>query len=309
MLKVVPNYYTAFRCVGGECRHNCCIGWEIGIDEESLSRYRALPKPWQERFDKHVSHGDEPHFIVDENERCPFLNHQNLCDIQLAFGETQLCVICREHPRFHNELPERTESGVGLCCEAAARLILGEREPLTLCYSGTEEQPDAIVDLRDRLLAVLRDRSCSVNERCVRMLAECNTTPPPYTMAEWCNVLLSLERLDPAWTDTVKLLKQSADTAEFERYMADRQTEYEQLVAYFVYRHVAGAATKEDAAVRARFAVLSYQVLSAIGAVLFTKTGHFTFEEHCELARAFSAEIEYSDENLDILWDTLGGID
>ena len=140
------------------------------------------------------------------------------------------------------------------------------------------------------------------------MLSECGTAMPPHDLAAWCDVFLSLERLDPAWGDTVSLLKRAADTDGFNRYMAKRQTEYEQLLVYFVYRHVANASTEEDAAVRARFAVLCYTVLYAIGAVLFTKNGHFTFEEHCELARAFSAEIEYSDENLDILWDTLGGI-
>ncbi len=308
MLKVVPHYYAAFRCVGGKCRHNCCIGWEIGIDDDSLSRYRALPSPWNERLARHIAFDKGAHFITDEHDRCPFLNAANLCDIQAAFGEDRLCVICREHPRFHNELPYRTESGLGLCCEEAARLILGEQKPLSLCYSGTEEQPDALVALRDRLLSVLCDRSLSIEERCTRMLAECGTAMPPYSLAEWCEVFLSLERLDPTWGDTVLLLKQPADTAEFDRYMADRQTEYEQLLSYFVYRHAANAPTEKELAVRARFAVLCYTVVYAIGAVLFTKNGHFTFEEQCELARAFSAEIEYSDENLDILWDTLGGI-
>ena len=308
MLKVVPHYYAAFRCVGGECRHNCCIGWEIGIDDDSLTRYGSLPAPWRERLAKHIAFDEGAHFITDAHDRCPFLNTANLCDIQAAFGEEQLCVICREHPRFHNELPYRLESGLGLCCEAAAKLILGDLQPFSLCYSGTEEQPDALVALRDRLLAVLRDRSLTIDERCTRMLAECGTVMPPYSLAEWCGVFLSLEHLDPAWSNTVLLLKQTADTASFNRYMAKRQTEYEQLLAYFVYRHAANAPTEEDLAVRAQFAVLCYTVLSAIGAVLFTKNGHFTFEEHCELARAFSAEIEYSDENLDILWDTLGGI-
>jgi hypothetical protein len=71
---------------------------------------------------------------------------------------------------------------------------------------------------------------------------------------------------------------------------------------------VANAATLEQAAVRTLFAVLGYVVLYALGAVLWTKNGVFSFEEQCDLARAFSAEIEYSDENFYILLDALGGV-
>ena len=30
---VYPDYYPEFRCSASACKHNCCIGWEIDIDE------------------------------------------------------------------------------------------------------------------------------------------------------------------------------------------------------------------------------------------------------------------------------------
>ena len=27
----VPDYYPNFRCKTGDCRHPCCIGWDIAI--------------------------------------------------------------------------------------------------------------------------------------------------------------------------------------------------------------------------------------------------------------------------------------
>ncbi|MBR2406920.1 MAG: flagellin lysine-N-methylase [Clostridia bacterium] len=311
MLTVVPNYYTAFRCIGSRCRHNCCIGWEIDIDDTTLARYRALDGAWRQRFDAHVANDEVPHFITDESGRCPFLNAENLCDIQLELDDGCLCEICREHPRFHNRLPGRVESGLGLCCEEAARLILGQRELMHLCCSGTDEADDAILALRDHVIALLQDRTLSIPERCEAMLALCNTAMPQATPAEWARVLLQLERLDSAWEDTLLLLQNEWHTADlngFRSHMSDRQTPYEQLLVYFVYRHFANADSVSSAAARACFAVLGYTVLEALGAVLFTKHGSFTFEQFCELARAFSAEVEYSDENLDILWDTLGGV-
>ena len=38
----VPDYYENFRCIGSFCRDNCCIGWEIDIDSEALSKYMTL---------------------------------------------------------------------------------------------------------------------------------------------------------------------------------------------------------------------------------------------------------------------------
>ena len=131
MLHIVPDYYKEFRSIAGACRHSCCIGWEIDIDADSAARYAAAGGELGCRLQKHIDFtADPPHFILGENERCPFLNSANLCDIYAQLGEQALCGICTDHPRFHNELPGRTETGLGLCCEEAARLILGRTAPV-----------------------------------------------------------------------------------------------------------------------------------------------------------------------------------
>lgn len=38
-----PAYYKAFRCIGSDCTENCCIGWEINVDEDSLAYYETVP--------------------------------------------------------------------------------------------------------------------------------------------------------------------------------------------------------------------------------------------------------------------------
>ena len=308
VLTVVPDYYAAFRCIGGGCRHNCCIGWEIDIDETALTRYRSLEEPWRSRMEQCVDTTEAPHFRLGQDERCPFLNNDHLCEIQRAFGEDYLCDICREHPRFHNELPDRIESGVGLCCEAAAELVLGKRETTVLVGAAPSE--DELLTLRDTLFALLQDRTRSVPERCDAVLAQCRTAMPQVTPPEWAQVLLSLERLDPAWGALLQRLQaewKQADVVGFDRAMAERQTEYEQWLVYLIYRHFANATDPRDAAARACFAVLGYTVLHALGAVLWTANGEFSFEQQCELAQSFSAELEYSDENLYILWEMMEG--
>lgn len=111
-----PNYYKKFKCIKGECKHSCCIGWEIDIDIETLEFYKT-----DSEIIKNIELCDTPHFVLGKDERCPFLNKNNLCDIILKYGEQGLCQICNDHPRFVNEYNSREEIGLGLTCEAAAR--------------------------------------------------------------------------------------------------------------------------------------------------------------------------------------------
>lgn len=150
----VPDYYPLFHCKAGNCRHTCCIGWEIDIDDDSLSRFHAMPDVW-----KHVESAETPHIRLEAGERCPFLDDEGLCSMILKYGEDALCKICRDHPRFRNYWTTREEVGLGLVCEEAARLILTRETPMKLVLSegsiGTEELPEDeqwLMELRNRLL-------------------------------------------------------------------------------------------------------------------------------------------------------------
>ena len=88
----VPYYYPSFQCTGSACRDNCCIGWEIEIDQQSFARYRNLPGTMGERLRQSISEAGGPHFLL-HGEQCPFLNQEHLCDLILFAGEEQLCQI------------------------------------------------------------------------------------------------------------------------------------------------------------------------------------------------------------------------
>ena len=123
-----PDYYNEFSCIAGACRHSCCIGWEIDIDGETLAFYDGIGGELGQRLQKNICREGGAHFCLDEKERCPFLNGQGLCDIIIEQGEEALCQICDDHPRFRNFFSDREEIGLGLCCEAAAQLIVSRKE-------------------------------------------------------------------------------------------------------------------------------------------------------------------------------------
>lgn len=301
---IYPDYFPEFKCIKGECKHNCCIGWEIDIDPDSLDFYANLDGKLGERLKNSISNDDTPHFILSQNERCPFLNDNNLCDIIIELGEEHICDICTEHPRFNNDLPDRIEKGLGLTCEAAGKIILSKKEPVKLI--GSFESNDEIIILRDRVITLLQDRSKTISQRIIDMLDLCGTSMPERSLEYLIDTLLSLERLDDAWTDILNKLKCSdPDFDSFDSYMVSRQTEYEQLLVYLIYRHFANSFDLEDASARASFAAFGYDIIHRIGAMMYEKNGSFTFEDQVELARLFSSEIEYSQDNLDILFDEM----
>jgi len=306
MKQIAPDYYAAFRCIAGACKHNCCIGWEIDVDEDTMQYYMSLQGELGERLRKNISTaGETPHFVLCENGRCPFLNKRNLCDIITEKGDEALCAICSDHPRFYNEFSDRTECGLGLCCEAAGELILSRKEPVKLICTGEDEgEPDeeeeALLKLRETLLTAAQDREHSIEERMERILAACGISLPPLAWAEWAALYKSLERLDPAWEENLSALAVKQPAALDPSW----DTVSEQLLHYFLYRHLPGALYDGYVTERAAFAVLSVKIIRA----LLGGMENPTFADAVELSRRYSAEIEYSDENIDTLLAALSQV-
>ena len=294
MKEIRPDYYEAFCCTADACRHTCCRGWEINIDENTLAFYRALPGELGDRLRQQIGtdeDGTAP-FRLCADESCPFLNERNLCELIPALGKEHLCQICTDHPRFRNFFSDRTEIGLGLCCEEAARLILTKREKTCLQETGEEAllpEEQEIISLRDRLITLMQDRSKPICARYDAILDEVQGKRPALTDAQWADFLYRLERLEPAWEQRLDSLRSGC--------VADITLEpiaEEQLCVYFLYRHLAGAVYDGDLSGRAVFAVISCELIRE----LWLAEGSGSIELLIEIARQYSSEIEYSEENL-----------
>jgi len=305
MKLVYPDYYPLFRCVADRCQHTCCKGWEIDIDEETAEFYRSVSDAIGERLRAQIEWSEPAHFRLTESERCPFLNDQNLCDLILTLGEAHLCQICRDHPRFRSFFSDRTEIGVGLCCEAAGTLILGRREPTRFLAEGEEqltEKETSFLKVREALLSVLQDRSLPMARRLEEVQRLCGMKLPNRSPKEWADLLRTLERLEPAWESCLAVLEASDGSLPEG---ADWEIILEQLGVYFLYRHLTGALEDGDLGGRAAFAVLSCRIIGMLCAVREKRARKLTVEDVAELARAYSAEIEYDEDNMIRMLDDL----
>ena len=306
-MKIFPDYYSSFRCIADKCTHNCCIGWEIDIDCDTLSFYEGLASPLGDEIRGSIDRGETPHFRLTESERCPHLDSRGLCKIISNLGEGGVCEICREHPRFRNFYGDIEEVGLGLCCEEACRLILRKDTPTKLVSGEGEidtsrlsEEEKRFFSLRERSFELLYNRDVTLCERIAGFLKLWDADLSDVRVDCFVDFLLSLERLDEKWGELLCKLVKSPYEYLGEINVCLPSCSAEQLLVYFAYRHLSGAVEDGNCKGRARLCVMLFYVVRALCAVL-ASDGEVSFETVCEAARMLSSELEYSEDNLDEL--------
>ncbi|MBP3308742.1 MAG: flagellin lysine-N-methylase [Clostridia bacterium] len=320
-----PLYIRDFKCIASRCQHSCCIGWEIDIDSATLEKYKQCDKERGSRLCESICLGTagEACFRMGDGGRCPQLASDGLCEIIKALGEEYLSDICREHPRFYHECDEEAEVGIGLCCEAAAELILtsdgwGELVPIASGEGDTdtdagyasqrtaERRDNTLADCasaegfsasreRERLYCLLGDRRKELDER-LDELRKIAGIDEDRIRDKILSVLPALEYLDGEYESLLTLALRRGAGALYDEYG-------ERALAYFIFRYVSPARDKEDMLSRLRLALGLEKMLSSIlnMPTIVDKYGVF------ECARKLSEEIEYNEDNIDILRFALDG--
>ncbi len=300
MKLIAPSYYKKFKCIADKCKHSCCVGWEIDVDEKTDEYYKTVGGELGKRLSQNIDRSTEPsHFKLCDGERCPFLNRNGLCDIISELGEGALCQICADHPRYRNFYSDRTEIGLGLCCEAAAELILKTEEKTTLevlSDDGEDDETDIedeiFYGVREKIFSIVQNRGKRMKDRIDDLICEFDLSMPERSPSEWASDFLTLEMLDSAWGIMLERLKEYTYLPQYEN-----EVECEQLLIYFIYRHLADGIYDGRLNERIKLAILSLNMILSISEAC--KMPLF------EVARAYSSEIEYSEENIETLLDIL----
>ncbi len=321
MILRMPAYCREFKCIADKCSDSCCIGWEIDIDEKTADFYKNAGGKLGEKLRASIRDEEGCSFIL-ENERCPFLDENNLCEIILNMGEDKLSQICTDHPRYYEWFYDVKEGGIGMCCEEAARIILekGDEEGYwdreisdESCDEYDDELYDCLYEAREKLFSYLRDGNVSVASAVSGILAfseelQDKLDNGDYTVSEIennsviigkpdCNAMLdifgSLEPIDEKWKPYVDALK----TKSYNGLLSENEKYLKNVLAYFLWRYFMKGVFDGEILSKVKLAVISAAMLS----VMFG-------EERDEkkkiiLAKNYSKEIEYSEENLEKIYD------
>lgn len=309
MIRVVPDFYPEFACIASRCGHSCCVGWEIDVDEVSLTRYAGVTGALGEKLRREISLEDSPHFRLDSRERCPFLTEENLCQLILQLGEDSLCQVCADHPRFRNWFPDRIEEGLGLCCEEAGRLLLTHEAPLTFLSLPAEDEDEpaseeylALRSQRDALIELLQNRSKPLKIQMCEAFSLCSEKWAKHTLIEDIDLLLGLETLEPGWRCALEMLRAHPQ----EDWDEAMERDGEQIMVYLLFRYfLSWGLERWDEGFALRFGAFSLRLLGALRGMTRRETGRLTLADRVEWLRRWSAELEYSEENMDALADYL----
>ena len=330
MKKVTLECFKNFKCRAGTCKDNCCIGWEIDIDDDTMAFYDSLTGDMANRLKCGISKEGTPHFITDDRDRCPFLNSNNLCDIIINLGEDKIPYICRNHPRFYTWYEDRVEMGIGLCCPEGARLLLSSDDKLKTaidadCKSSSES---VMLSARNTAFSILQNREYPISARLCAFLDYCgkldeflffedfdgvrdvadsfqiNLQPLTEKAANLDEILTlfgSLAPINQGWTDMMKSLNNNKQAILTEKgILPAENTEnmylYEHLGVYFTYRHFINYMKIGDIISAGNLIVTSILFCGICDSLSKLLTGAASTSENAAL---YSKQVEYSEDNTD----------
>ncbi len=289
-----PKYYERFTCIADKCKHSCCIGWEIDVDENTYEKYKKLQGGYGEKIKESIDSSETPHFILCEDDRCPHLNEKGLCNIILNLGEDHLCHICREHPRFYNYTSLGKEVGLGLSCEEACRIILSSDDfSEMICLGDIDEDGEDFdggfdpTSHRERIFSLLSDPSLAYCEKIKWLEEEYRVSPALIPDESLREAIDSLEYLD------------EDHRALFSHYSSENSAEHSfeketlRALAYFIYRHTSECLDLDDFRVALGFCLFCLRLLTSSARAQNAQS----FEDFCDIARIISEELEYSEDN------------
>lgn len=285
LMKVyAPKYYQNFKCIADKCKHSCCIGLEIDIDQQTLDKYTSLSHPYANNIHNSIVIDHEPHFVLDRDMHCPHLNKDGLCNIIIHCGEGYICDICREHPRFYNFTNNGKEVGIGMSCEAACKLIL-ESDTFDQIFEIREESGDIIkyefdaLEKRNLIFKILKDNSFQIDGKIDKISDYFNINQNNLNLFDLISSFEYLNEEDKLLFSKVKFIIWNVSLS----------TELTRTLAYYVYRHCSEACDLDEFISSLSFAIFCTGLISTLS----------NNENIFDIARIVSEEIEYSQDNMD----------
>lgn len=185
-----PEYVRNFKCDGSKCDARCCKNWQIDIDAATYEQYsRIKPASDAQKILAHIKFNPKAHtarqkyFVeMDAEKICPFLNENNLCRLQLTYGEKFLSNVCASFPRSLFDFGKFFERSLTLTCPVAAELILFHDEPMKfefveLCKDDAkavitpvkidQRLVQRIPEAQIAMISILQERTLSIDQRLI----------------------------------------------------------------------------------------------------------------------------------------------
>lgn len=165
--------YDTFRCIADQCPFSCCQQWRIGVDDKTYAQWQGKSLSVNEvkskkkvlLCDKVKKEGSETIIKLNQDKQCPFLSQDKLCHIVLNFGDDWLSETCATFPRQINHLKHHIEYALDPGCPAVIDKMQEQKEEMVLEYHGDLTQVEELFQVREMLLACMRQKEYTLPER------------------------------------------------------------------------------------------------------------------------------------------------
>ncbi len=296
------NCFNGFKCIVGKCNHNCCIGWDIDIDKKSLKKYKKIKGEDGEKVKQSVDF--ENSCFIKKDNRCAFLNSENLCELIIRRGESSLCQVCRDHPRYRNYFSDHIEMGYGICCEVARDLVIEydgviKEEVIKKGFSLKRKSKfeKEIIKYKQKIFEIL-ERDERFYEKLIEILNYIGVKRENIFLFNYKEFLMQMEILNKEYENALLFLDEKIDIKE----EYNHSKSLENLLYYFIHRNVSGAIDFLDIKSRIVFSLISVLIIENISKNQ-AKTEDDFLKKLKDNAREYSAEIEYSENNVNRFLD------
>ena len=287
MINIDAEIYNEFRCKADKCKHSCCKGWEIDIDEDTLEYYKDLDTELGNEILQNIQEEEDTHFKLTDDDRCPFLKDNGLCKLIEELGEDSLCDICRLHPRFFEDINDYSLAGVGLSCEKVTELIF-EKKSLDFIICDSQKKID-IYELLKLLDINISHDSLDLSKMIPDYLEEGK-------IEKVLDIFSNTVPIDDKWKNEVLLIK-----SDYKKLLEGFDSKdidikkYEITYQYILFRQL------ELIEQYGTEKIIDYAIYSIIFIILYARL----FHDDIEAVRRWSEQIEYNEDNINTLINEL----
>ena len=291
MINIDAEIYSEFKCKADKCKHSCCKGWEIDIDEDTLGFYKSLDTELGNEIRQNIHEGEDTYFKLTDDKKCPFLKDSGLCKLIEELGEDSLCDICRLHPRFFEDINDYSLAGVGLSCEKSTELLF-EKKSLNFIICDSQKTI-SFMELLERLEIDISQDHLNLKTLIPEYLDESK-------IEKILDIFYITEPIDANWKNEVLMIK-----GMFKDYLHDlnnpnylnneEAAKYELIYQYILFRQL--ELTKDYGIKK----IIDYAIVSTIFIMLYAKS----FNDDIEAVRRWSEQIEYNEDNIEIILSEL----
>lgn len=173
------DYFDDFQCKCGDCRHSCCRGWQINVNEQEYFRLIGMncSDELHHRLECAFSQPQRPteacYRTIAPNwlGQCHMLAEDGLCMLHRECGAAALPQVCNFYPRSLKRIGNFQLACCSGSCEKVIELLLSQ-DRLQLLEHEEAFEPllslqaqDASLELTMRCVQLVQDRTKSLGER------------------------------------------------------------------------------------------------------------------------------------------------